>query len=79
MKKLFWILPVVALSFIVFAGCGHHDHYIACTDEQKAAEMCTMEYMPVCGDDGEVYGNKCAACASQNIDGYKEGECEINE
>jgi len=79
MKKLFWILPVVALAFFIFAGCTKDDGYAACTDEQKAAEMCTMEYMPVCGDDGMTYGNACAACASQNIDGYREGECEINE
>ena len=48
---------------------------VNCTAEQKAAEMCTMEYMPVCGDDGVTYGNKCSACASKNIDSYKPEEC----
>jgi putative hemolysin len=48
---------------------------VNCTAEQKAAEVCTMEYMPVCGDDGVTYGNKCSACGSKNIDSYKPGEC----
>lgn len=48
---------------------------VTCTEEQKAAEMCTMEYMPVCGDDGVTYGNKCSACASKKIDSYIPGEC----
>ena len=46
-----------------------------CTEAEKAAEMCTLEYMPTCGDNGVTYGNKCAACASKNIDSYTPGEC----
>jgi putative hemolysin len=45
-----------------------------CTDEEKAAEMCTMEYMPVCGPDGVTYGNKCGACAAK-VDYWTVGEC----
>ena len=47
-----------------------------CTEEQKAAEICTMDYTPVCGDDSITYGNACGACASGNVDSYLEGECE---
>ncbi|MBN2459286.1 DUF333 domain-containing protein [Candidatus Woesearchaeota archaeon] len=50
-----------------------------CTEEEKAAEICTMEYMPVCGDDGVTYGNKCSACASRNIDSYVQGECSLKK
>jgi cytochrome b involved in lipid metabolism len=46
-----------------------------CTEEEKAAEMCTMEYMPVCGDNGITYGNGCGACSSGEIDYYFPGEC----
>ncbi|MFH1398687.1 MAG: Kazal-type serine protease inhibitor family protein [Candidatus Woesearchaeota archaeon] len=46
-----------------------------CTEEEKAAEICTLDYTPVCGDDGITYGNKCQACASKQIDSYSPGEC----
>lgn len=46
-----------------------------CTDEEKEAEICTMEYLPVCGDDGVTYGNSCSACASESVTFWTEGEC----
>jgi hypothetical protein len=46
-----------------------------CTEEEKANKACTMDYTPVCGDDGVTYGNKCGACASGKISTYVMGEC----
>lgn len=47
----------------------------ACTQEQKQAEACTLQYDPVCGDNEETYGNACGACSSGDIEYYFDGEC----
>lgn len=49
-----------------------------CTEEQKLAEICTMEYMPVCWSDWKAYWNKCTAC-SQWLEYYTKDECIFQE
>jgi len=57
-----------------------------CSEAQKAAEICTMEYAPVCGWFNQsikcfkypcamTYGNKCQACAADNVEYWTEGKC----
>ncbi len=40
--------------------CGHGDHMGKCA---KIPEVCTQEFMPVCGCDGKGYSNACQAHA----------------
>jgi hypothetical protein len=44
-----------------------------CTEPRP--EICTLEYMPVCGDNGQTYGNKCGACADNAVSEWTQGEC----
>ena len=58
-------------------GDGYEWHQ--CTQNEKEADMCTMQYAPVCGDNGETYSNGCVACSSGEVDAYRQGSCETEK
>ena len=53
------------------AVCGIGDHFGTC---KPRPEICTEEHKPVCGCDGEPYGNACKAEAGGTDVNY-EGPC----
>ena len=51
--------------------CGWADAPGKC---EVIPEMCTREYNPVCGCDGQSYGNACEAAAN-GVSVLNEGRC----
>ena len=59
-----------------FWECETDSKFIICTPEQKNADICTMQYEPVCGSDSRTYWNSCVACQSETVESYTMWECE---
>lgn len=70
-KFTFSILFTVA----ILAGCKVQEQEDCINQEKINPEaMCTREYMPVCGCNGQTYGNKCEAKAA-GLNSWTEGAC----
>lgn len=89
------IISLLVFSLILF-GCSSTEpsnpvpvgklKAIYCTDTQRQGNICTMDYVPVCGwfnqdikctkyPCAQTFGNSCGACHDDKVDYYTEGEC----
>ena len=59
-----------------FGQCENDFGVKYCTAFQKSADVCTMIYAPVCGNDWKTYWNDCVACQSETVVSYTQWECE---
>lgn len=59
-------------DFPASAICGGVDQFGTC---RLRPEVCTEHYLPVCGCDGNTYGNTCKA-AHAGFDTAHAGKCE---
>ncbi|MDB4962934.1 MAG: Kazal-type serine protease inhibitor domain protein [Myxococcales bacterium] len=60
-------------AYSLDAICGAADQLGTCA---RMPEVCTQQYNPVCGCDGQTYGNACTAAAA-GVAVSAEGACEV--
>lgn len=63
------------------------DISVKCTEEQRGAEVCTLDYSPVCATVNiqcitepcdpvqQTFSNTCGACSNPLVESYVSGEC----
>jgi len=71
MKKIF-----ICFFFLAFGSCNEKDEIPGadCVGE-KTNVVCYHIYMPVCGCNGQTYGNACEAGAD-GVKQYTDGACK---
>jgi len=73
-NKHFKVLTLLLISCLaIFAvGCTSTSTY----NNSNSTIMCTQDYTPVCGTNGQTYSNRCTANAANQAVAYT-GECNV--
>ena len=88
-KRALYLLGGLTLGFTLMA-CQSTEQEEQAVNEvalttcpETRPQICTMEYMPVCGSKSDastkIYGNACGACGDVEVTGYVAGACEADD
>ncbi|KAG5285318.1 hypothetical protein AALO_G00002070 [Alosa alosa] len=84
-KMAFKMLLLLLTLFVLTAGAEGktvNPRKPSCGDMAKIL-ACPLNLEPVCGTDGQTYGNECALCVQRQMSKAdilisKEGECQVH-